>query len=556
MQSPEALAEMDRILRLDPAWRFYRTFATANQRKIIESPALYLHIRKPNQVGGTATMLVDAALYLKGIHPVRPRPREPMQLLFIVPKKAQMGSIFGRRLFKECGFVTDIPPFKHIVDKEPELKALGSLPLLMTEAQGAHLEKTGSSMGRVVSKATVPGPYGDDELYFYISGDEKAWESIMGNNYHGIYRDESVAKGINLMPELRTRVGIHHDRHTSDRPGCGYIRWGCLSAMYSEELKIFTGLCEAKVEGHDQVRLDQTDNPAISKKTRDAQALGMSKAEADKRLWGTTTAFDENLILRVDRQVVVRSTPYQVQPDDNLWLCWDPGFRDPCAIVLAAVPKNSRDIIILAYRSWAWGTTAEQVACMADLLRGRLAVTIVCDPAVKRSSSVTGISNFVVFCEAVQTAGIRLNSAPCLGRNRYEDGLPLLQTYLSHQDGRALWFDRDGDGTEEALCQMEIYRYKEGATKVALETNIYQKNNQAVDAIRYLCTRMPQWLDLGPNTSLEEYEQAAAALEISDPALAAHKRMLAQGAADYDSFMEENAVPGDNGSLTISHESW
>ena len=110
MLKPEALAEMDKILRLDPAWRFYRTFATANQKAIIESEALYLHVRKPNQVGGTATMLVDAALYLKGIHPTRPRPHEPMQLLFIVPRKAQMGSIFGKRLFKESGFVPTSRP--------------------------------------------------------------------------------------------------------------------------------------------------------------------------------------------------------------------------------------------------------------------------------------------------------------------------------------------------------------------------------------------------------------------------------------------------------------
>lgn len=556
MQSPEALAEMDRILRLDPAWRFYRTFATENQRKVIESTALYLHIDKPNQVGGTLTMLVDAALYLKGIHPTKPRPRESMQLLFIVPRKAQMGSIFGKRLFKQSSLVTTSPAFADILEKEPYLADIGTLPLLLTEEQGVRLEKTGSSMGRVVSKATIPGPYGDDELFFFISGDDKAWLSIMGNNYHGVYRDESVAKGQNLMPELRTRVGIHHDRHGVDRPGCGFIRWGCTTLAFSEELRDFVALCKANVEGHEQIRLTPADNPSISNKTREAQALGMSKAEADKRLWGTATAFDENLVLRVDRALIMRKEPYIVKPDDNLWLAYDPGFRDPCAIVLAAVPKNTKDIIVIAYRSWSWGTTAEHVAAMAALLRGRLCVSIVCDPAIKRSSSVTGISNFAIFCEAVQTAGIRLNSAPCLGNNRYESGLPLLQTFLSHQEGRALWFDRDGDGTEEALCQMEVFRFKEGATRVVLEANIYQKNNQAVDAIRYLCTRMPQWIDIGPNTSLEEFEQAAAALEISDPALAAHKRMLAQGAADYDSFMEENAVPGDNGSLTISHESW
>ncbi len=557
MNPAEAKAWMDQEYRLDPAYRFYTTFATPNQRAIIESTALYLHIRKPNQVGGTATMLVDAALYLKGIHPTRPRPKEPMQLLFIVPKKAQMGSIFGRRLFKECGIVTAIPPYAHILDKEPDLAGLGKLPLLLTEAQGAHLEKTGSSMGRVVSKATIPGPYGDDELYFYISGDEKAWESIMGNNYHGIYRDESVAKGMNLMPELRTRVGIHHDRHGVDRPGCGYIRWGCLSAMYSEELKIFTDLCEAKVEGHAQVRLDQSDNPAISKKTRDAQALGMSKAEADKRLWGTTTAFDENLILRVDRQLVLRKTPYQLQPSDNLWLSYDPGFRDPCAIQLYAVPKDSKRIITLSYRSWAYGTTHEHVACMADMLRGRLAMSIVCDPAIKRSDSITGQSNYAVFCAACETAGIRLNSAPCLGRNRYEDTIPLLQTFLSHQEGRSLEFDCDGDGTEEALCQFETFRYKEGAPRKALETNVYQKNNQAVDGTRYLCSRFPMWIDIGPHTSTEEYERAEAAKALEDPAMAAHDRMMVQGAKDYDAFFAENGgIPGDSSQLTFSFDSW
>ncbi len=555
MPDPAALAEMDKILRLDPAWRFYRTFATENQRKVIESTALYLHIDKPNQVGGTQTMLVDAALYLKGIHPTKPRPQEPMQILFIVPKKAQMGSIFGKRLFKQSSIVTTVPAYAHLLEKEPDLATLGQLPLLCTAEQGAHLEMTGSAMGRVVSKASVPGPYGMDELFFYISGDEKAWQSIMGNNFHAIFRDESVSKGQNLMPELRTRVGIHHDRHEIDRPGCGFIRWGCTTLVFSEELRDFVNLCKAKVEGHDQIRLTPADNPSISKKTRDAQALGMSKNEAGKRIWGTSTAMDEDLIFRVDRELILRKTPYVVKPDDNLWLAYDPGLRDPCAIILAAVPKNTKDIIIIGYKSWAWGTTSEHVAAMADMLRGRLAVTIVCDPAIKRSSSVTGISNFAIFCESVETAGIRLNTAPCLGQNRYESGLPLMQTFLSHQEGRALWFDRDGDGTEEALCQVESFRFKEGATRVALEANIYQKNNQSVDAIRYLCTRMPHWIDLGPNTSTEEYERAEAALEVSDPALAAHKKMLEQGARDFDAFMEDAGGQQSDG-LTFSVESW
>lgn len=550
------MAVLDDKLRLDPAWRFYRTFATANQRKVIESTALYLHIDKPNQVGGTLTMLVDAALYLKGIHPTKPRPREPLQLLFIVPRKAQMGSIFGKRLFKQSSLVTTSPAFADIIAKEPYLADIGTLPLLMTEEQGAHLEKTGSSMGRVVSKATVPGPYGDDELFFFISGDDKAWESLMGTNFHGVYRDESVAKGQNLLPELRLRVAIHHDRHAVDRPGCGFIRWGCTTLKFSEELRDFVEFCKAGVEGHAQIRLLPGDNPSISTKTRDSMAKGMSEAEGKKRLYGTANAMDEDLVLRVDRGKVLLKAPYQLSPADNLWIGYDPGWRDPCAIGLYAIPKGTRHAVMLAYRSWPYGTTHEHVACIADLLRGRMAVSIVCDPAIKRTDTITGQSNFSVFCAACETACIRLNSMPCLGRAVYEDTVPLLQTYLSHQEERALWFDRDGDGTEEALCQMETFRYKDGAPRKLLESNIYQKNNQSVDATRYFLSRFPGWVDLGPHTSLEEYGRAEAARALLDPAGAAHEKMMAQGAADYDLFMEENAVPGDSNELTISHESW
>ena len=557
MQSPEALAQMDAILRLDPAWRFYRTFATEHQRQVIESTALYLHIDKPNQVGGTQTMLVDAALYLKGIHPTRPRPHEPMQILFIVPKKAQMGSIFGKRLFKASSIVTTVPVYAKHLEAEPDLATLGQLPLLCSEEQGAHLEMTGSAMGRVVSKATVPGPYGNDELFFYISGDDKAWETVMGNNYHAIYRDESVAKGQNLLPELKLRVAIHHDRHSVDRPGCGYIRWGCTTLKFSEELRDFVKFCKAGVEGHAQIKLLPQDNPTISDKTRDAMSKGMSVGEGKKRLYGTANAMDEDLILRVERDLVLMKRPYQLQPSDNLWLSYDPGFRDPCAIQLYAVPKGTKHLVTLAYRSWAYGTTHEHVACMADMLRGRLAVSIVCDPAIKRTDSITGVSNYAIFCEACNTAGIRLNSAPCLGRNRYEDTIPLLQTFLSHQEDRALWFDCDGDGTEEALCQFETFRYKEGAVRKMLEANVYQKNNQAVDSTRYLCSRFPSWIDLGPHTSTEEYERAEASLAIADPLAAKQRKLLDDGAAAYDQFYAENGgVPGHREGLTFSTVEW
>jgi len=546
---------MDEILRLDPAWRFYRTFATDNQRAVIESTALYLHIDKPNQVGGTATMLVDAALYLRGIHPTRPRPKEPLQILFIVPRKAQMGSIFGKRLFKASSIVTNHPAYAHLLAKEPDLALLGSIPLICKE-EDAHLEKTGSSMGRVVSKATIPGPYGSDELFFFISGDDKAWETVMGNNYHAVYRDESVAKGQNLMPELRMRVAIHHDRHTVDRPGCGYIRWGCTTLKFSEELREFVKFCTAGVEGHAQIRLTKDDNPTISAAARASLAIGMSDSEANKRIWGTATAMDEDLILRVERDRVLRFTPYQVLPEDNLWLAYDPGFRDPCAICLFAVPKGTQRLIMLAYRSWAYGTTHEHVACMASLLNGRLAVSIVCDPAIKRSDSITGVSNYDIFCQAVLTAGIRLNSAPCLGRNRYEDTVPLLQTFLSHQENRELCFDCDGDGTEEALCQFETFRYKEGATRKLMEANVYQKNNQSVDATRYLCSRFNAWIDLGPNTS-KETERAEAAVEAAvNPALATHRRWLEDGAMGFDAWMAENPAPAGGGSLSFASVDW
>lgn len=538
-QREAALAVMDQRLRLDPAWRFYRTFATPNQRAIIESPALYLHISKPNQVGGTATMLVDAALYLKGIHPVRPRPKEPMQLLFIVPKKAQMGSIFGRRLFKESSIVTNIPAYAHILAKEPDLADLGKKPLICTEAE-AHLEKTGSSMGRVVSKASVPGPYGIDELYFYISGDENAWETVMGNNYHGIYRDESVAKGQNLMPELRTRVGIHHDRHSIDRPGCGYIRWGCLAAKFSEELRDFAKLCAANVTGHAQVKLDSTDNPAISKQTRENQALGMSAAEASKRLWNTTTVFDESLVLRVDREVVVHPGPYTIQPEDNLWLSYDPGWKDPCGIALWCCPKDSQKAIMVGWRSWAGGTTTEHAKAIADLLAGRYAMTIVYDYQLNEPSKVTGISTYKVWYESLMLHGVRLQQPPCISPKRYASDIPLLRTFLTHQDGWAMQFDITAPGVEEAMCQYEAYRYKEGASRQLLETNIYQRNVEAVDCGRYFVSRFGGWVDIGSNLPLNGYAAPAAATPIPaiDEAKAAYE-------AQYDAFMDSEG--GGNG---------
>jgi hypothetical protein len=498
-----ALAVLDKHLRMDPAWRFYRTFGGKNHRRVIESEALYLHVGKPNQVGGTLAMCADAALYLKGVHPVRPRPKEPMQLLFIVPKKAQI-RIFENRFFRACGIVSAVPAFAKLLAKEPDLAEIGKRPFLCPESE-CHLEKTGSSQGRVASKATVPGPYGNDELFFYISGDEKAWESLMGNNFHGIYRDEAVAKGDNLMPELRTRVGIHHDRHATDRPGCGYIRWSCLVSKYSEELREFRNLCEAKVEGHDIVKLEYTDNPAISKETREKQAKGLSKKEADKRIWGTADAFDEDLILRVNRALVVTPERYVVQPEDNLWMVYDPGWKDPCGLALFAVPKDSQHAVMIQYRSWAGGTTHEHAQCIADMLKGRLAVTVVCDYQLKAPSTITGISGFTVFCESLTHAGVRLNTAPCFSPKRYESDIPMLQTYLSQQEGRKLLFDLGGDGVEEALCQLEAYRYKDKHDHKLLEANVYQKGVEAVDVCRYFCSRFFSWVDIGPHTALSEY---------------------------------------------------
>lgn len=534
---PKALEKLDKELVGDPAWRFYRTFATPNQRAIIESTERYVHIEKPNQVGGTLTMLVDAVLYIRGIHPTRRRPKEAMQLLMIVPRKAQMGSVFGKRLFRSSTIDVTSPAFAHLLEKEPGLKDIERKPLLCSE-QEAHLEKTQSSMGRVISKASIPCKYGgNDEIYFFISGDEKAWESIAGQQFHAIWRDEAFGAGMNLMPELRTRVLKHHDK--PDRPYCGTIRWGCLAAKATEELRDFIKLCKSGAPHHRQIVLGPEDNPSISQKTRADAAVGMSAVEAKKRLWGEANAFDENLVFRVSRDLVLTKSPYEPRPEDNLWLAYDPGWRDPCGIGLFVVPKSMpRSAILLEFRSWQFGSTGEHVASIADMLAGRLAVTCVCDPAIKRMSP-SGVSNYHQFVEACRTAGIRFNTDPCLGYNRYENTIPQTQSYLLGEQGRNLFFNVDGPGVEEALCQFETFRFKDGAERKHLENCIYQKNNTAVDLTRYFLSRVPGWIDIGPHTSAAQAAEARVAAEEEDPALARHRAWLEESARLCDQFDEE-----------------
>jgi hypothetical protein len=112
------------------------------------------------------------------------------------------------------------------------------------------------------------------------------------------------------------------------------------------------------------------------------------------------------------------------------------------------------------------------------------------------------------------------------GRNRYEDTLPLLQRYLSVSVGSSerplLVFDRpdDTNGVGRAVEQFLKYRKKHNTGEgnhPPMGAVVFKQDDDLVDPIRYIVSRMPQYVSRRPHESDLWLAKAPLIQKVLDP---------------------------------------
>lgn len=439
------------------------------------STALYRMLAANNQVGKTTAEQVEMVRMLRGKHPFKPW-FGPLRILCAVPSRAQAAVVWGQRLLEKCEMKGEVGKFPFIPKREIK-KVYNAYSPLGPYPGSIHL-KNGSS------------------VYFILSGDKNSWKRVEGMMFDYIFRDEADGNE-NLGEELQLRIVKAQDN--PEKPWAGGIFWGFTSTKINDEAEEFTERCKqgivTPVGKHEYFFIEAHETPAVSMKAREALQSVMSKESYSIRGVGRGTAADnERIYARYwDEKRHVRLTPYQIGVTDNLWITYDPGWRHPCGITCWAISHDKPDLLRLCrFYCYKYGTRADHMRSMAEWLQGRIATGIVCDPAILKTES-NGRSYFSLMVDELPEHKIQLQRDLTTGRNRNEDGIPLVIKYLEENK---IEVDPFGEGCQDFIGQMLAYRYEKDKDG-ALTAVIHKKKDEAPDCVKYQVSKLPRWSDYG-----------------------------------------------------------
>jgi len=446
------------------------------QLQCLQSTANFRLLEGGNQSGKTAHCVAECAMYARGIHPIRPW-FGPVNLMVLVTSRQQAQTIWHRKLIEQSML------------KGPAY----SQPMIPKwEIDKINYDHAGS--GKVPRCITLKN---GSTIHFNWSGTDATWERIQGNEFDAIFRDEASGNkrlGAEVISRLLTRLD------DPSKPLSGWILWSATPTLGNDEHRSFRRKAIAGEEFYAYFRIRPEENPAVSMKARKLAAASMSEHSAKVRMWGTATD-DERLLVYAPHWSDIRhlaEDPYEIRETDNLWVGLDPAFgRTGSYVGLVFCAINEREpyrIQVLQAVQYKNGTLREYVDYIKDWLKGRFLEGVVCDPAILKTES-TGRSVYSQFQEILDADGVRVERGVLLGRNRYDDTVPLMQSYL---DRDLLCLDSQEAGCVELAYQLQSCRTRD-ETRYSGPHGVVRKDQDLCDALRYLVSLEPCWADRGPN---------------------------------------------------------
>ena len=437
-----------------------------------------------NQMGKSSLLQWTAACLARGIHPTRPS-YGPTRGLVIVPKRSHAVD-WGSRLTKRSSLAGS-------------LAHLGDMPYIPSWEIEHITPAHGSNMGAYPAKILLKD---GSEVFFALSGDDRSWKTIEGWTFDWIIRDEFA--GSENMGVTIGR-GLLAVRSNATKPHGGLYLWATTSTDPNEEWETFRDAAKAGAAGHAYFTAHFAESDDyVSVVERNKWAANMSEEQRAVRAFGGSSAATSLFIYRrhIDEYAerLLLHVPYQPLPSDNLVLCYDPGWRDPCGILCGYIPKARPNTIILtSFLHYRHGTRLDHVQSIREWADGRLITWFICDPAIQKTES-NGVSFFITFCEDLESSKVKTHGAPIKGRNRNEDGIPLVEDYLLEKvPGQSILFDMTGEGIPDAVNQLRQYRYRQNNDGTVSKITYVSKTqrDEACDTIKYLCSRRPTWMDMG-----------------------------------------------------------
>lgn len=478
----KAQAILEQRERSDPL-RWFVPSPTQEQflrRDTKETP--FCLVNSLSRGGKSAITMADLAMTLRGIHPYQPK-RTKMVIAVFAPTREQACRVIGHKLFDDSELM--------LPAGSPE-EARGQPMIPSWEIE--HLRRPMVAGMKVPKEVIMKN---GNMAFFSWTGVEGQDKRIAGIKLDAAYIDEEAGNS-RLFAEIATRL----TDSLSAGQGLGYYVWAYTNTNWNDAYEEFKQRQANGAPGHRTFLLMPGENPAISAEARRMVAGTMNADEAAIRMEGGT---DAGALVQIygkqwqDERHVMQ-TQYEIQPDDNLWVGYDPGVEHPMGMLIAAINKHE-PMCLNFTQAWTYkGETIEKdVDNLVNYLRDRRIAGFVYDTNLKNKDRGGGPSVLTRMKELMASRGIVPLAGFFQSKKNHAPGIALVRHYLDPSDRRdcppliRLSKPTDTNGMGVFRAQIIAYRGKE-ATKFTGPGGVVKKFDElGGDCVRYLAMQRPSW---------------------------------------------------------------
>lgn len=455
-----------------------------------------------NRAGKTTTNAVDLAYIARGLHPHRKINRR-LRVLVMTNTRQQAANVFGRKLF----VASELPGKFH------------DIPLIPPGEVAVDYLKVGVHVPYFARTKHA-------DILFSWSAADNVWERLQGQKLDLCYFDEDAGSA-KLIDEIFMR-GLDA-RSAQEAPWMGGVNWSATPTTATDGYLKFRRYCQENNPAKSYFYIPPGDNPAINQESLAEARKFLGARQSQVRVDGTKDATDLILIYgeqwKDERHV--RTEPYIIQPEDNLWLGYDPGMDHPTGMCLVAI-NPAAPLCLNVVRCWwhARQTLEFDARVLDEFLCGRKLTGVVYDYAAKAQLKFGGS-----VIEELQAIMARKQIPPLFGfyqaKKAREPGINMVRHYLDPDpyDPAASALIRldpptEANGTGTLRQQFMAYRGKE-ATRFTGEGGIVKKDDDLMDCIRYLSMHRiahnPDGACGSPTKQQENPDKAPVLIETAKP---------------------------------------
>lgn len=475
----QAKAILEKWKKEDPVLHYE---APETLRRASECKSRYICVRAVNQIGKTAWLQYVTASVLRGKNKNWVSNGRPISILLVVPKRAQAAEVWGKRLLDKCELYGEIGKHPWIPKREID-----------------HVFKAHSPNGPYPGKILMKN---GSQLVTILSGDPNSWKGLEGMTFDMVIRDE-VAGNENLGDEIQPRLLASRTRAMDGiSPWGGIVIWAATETKHNDEWLEFRKKCEEGVKDH----ISFTPRPEeaakyISMEAREEMRRSMSAKSFRIRGDGSLTASEAVSIFAEqwnDERHMLKQD-YVLKDTDNVWVGWDPGTDHPTGIVIGVVTKEEpTQIKIIKCWEYCDQTVQYDVECLHNYLLGRKIAGFVYDWQAKvRLKHTTSLLHALI--KAMEDRKYIPIAGYIAADKRVEIGIDTVKTMLDPDIyNKSTKPNLVFNSSEESGCQLlrnEIIGYHKSEATALSKGKIVKKNDDALDALRYLCRAFPAWTE-------------------------------------------------------------